>query len=133
MNDQKPKPEASKSPQEMLVIVRDGLPVWWNEEDTEACLRHHEWETTDWYRSIDEYDDIEEYFSCGVSEQEQAAVDEWCDKHIDKFICRRCSNWKSSDGKEGYCKALDRETYAESMCEEWHPRAKLRTQMELAL
>lgn len=79
------------------------------------------------------HDDMMEYYSLPVSETEQEQVDIWCDKHIDKFICRRCENWKSIDGKEGYCKALERETYGDSMCEEWYPKMKMVNQLALGI
>lgn len=96
--------------------------AWWGADDSEAVARYREWETTEWYPD-NTGDSALEWWESPAVQAGQAKLDAFLAAHVDKWTCRRCRFWASTDGCTGHCAGLDpeRTTRAGSMCEEFCP------------
>jgi hypothetical protein len=91
-------------------------PAWWTAADDEAVARFIEWRSTDWYPHTVKGDQLPPH------PDDQAALDAFCDAHLDKWTCRRCRHWHSADGAMGDCRGPEvacGTTRAVDMCEQF--------------
>lgn len=104
--------------------MTNGKPSWWTKEDDEAARRFVEWEETDWFPPVIDGQDAETW---ALSEQFANAtriLDLFLALHVSKWTCRRCEFWNSSDGMNGNCCILERDTEWDSCCEEFYANTK---------
>lgn len=101
--------------------------TWWNEDDDEAIARLEECETTEWYPVGDNDEDAEEWSNREDVMTGLQRLESFVEDHGEKWCCRRCLYWQSSDGESGDCNDPEMpcgRTRREQLCENFTPYRK---------